>query len=134
MPRIQLTPDDMSKGIPIAAGWYKAEVMDAIAKPSKDKQSINYVATVRLENYQDGQQTIDARFNSKAMGFIKPFLAALKQQTLAEFILENKAGIDFDFESVKGGKLQVKVDNKMFEDRQVSEVKDYAPYNYSVPF
>ncbi len=134
MPKIQLTPDDMAKGVPITEGWYKAEIVEAIAKPSKDKGSINYVATCRLENYGDGNQTIEARFNSKAMGFVKPFLAALANKTLAQFIQDNKGGVDFEFSDVKGGKLQVKVGNKIFEDRQVSEVKDYAPYNYSVPF
>ena len=128
-----MTPEDMLKGLPFVNGWYKAEVVDATVKPSKDNGSINYVATCKVST-KEGERTIDARFNSKAIGFMKPYLAALEGLSMNEFVEKHKSGLDFEFEATKGGKLQIKIENKLFENRQVSEVNDFAPFDYNVPF
>lgn len=132
--KINITPEDMKAGEPIDNGWYKCEVVEVLSKPSKDGNSVNHIATCQLEGYKDNDSKVVARFNSKAIAMIKPFLAALAGKTLAQFIDENKSGVDFEFEQVKGGKLQIQVENKLYEGRYIPEVKNYAPYNYQVPF
>lgn len=132
--KITLTPDDMLKGLPFNNGWYKASISETVVKPSKGKDSINYIPTFKLDNDADNR-SIDGNFNSKALGFIKPYLAALENLTLADFIEKHKkTGIEFDFEQTKGGKLQIKIENSLYENRQVSKVVDFAPYDYVVPF
>lgn len=136
MGKITLTPDDMAKGMLFPEEWFKAEVVEAVQKISKAGDSINYTATFQLEGFGDGTSKIERLFNSKGIGYMKPFLAALKNQPLAQFIEENKKGIDFNWEDVVGGKLQIKIKSKRREDNGElkSEVADFAPYDYKVPF
>jgi hypothetical protein len=132
--RIQLTPADMVKGEPLPEGWFKAEITEAIAKPSKAGDSINYTATFLIEDNPD-KRTVDKIYNSKGIGFIKPLLAALKGKTVQQFIEETKTtGVDFEFEAIKGGKVQIKIGSRLYEGRPVSEVQDVAPYDTKVPF
>lgn len=137
MGRISLTPEDMQAGQPIEDAWYKAEIIEAVQAPSKEKDSINYIPTFRLENYRDGNVTVKKYFNSKAMSFngFTEFLAALAGKSLKEFVDENPKGVDFEWEQVKGGKLQIKVKMSMSKQQKpFPDAIDFAPYNYTIPF
>lgn len=136
MGKINLTPDDMRKGMLYPEEWFKAEVVEAVQKVSKAGDSINYTATFRLENYSDGTHKVDRLFNSKGIGYMKPYLAALQNKPLAVFIEENKSGIEFQWEDTVGGKLQIKIASKRRDDNGElkSEVVDFAPYDYKIPF
>lgn len=132
--KITLTPADMMKGEPHREGWTKAEVVEATAAPNKNQDGVNFTASFLIEGDPD-KRTIDKIFSSKGMGFIKPFLAALKGQSIKDFVEANKTtGVDFEFEHVKGGKLQIKIGSRLYEGRPVSEVQDFAPYDSTIPF
>lgn len=139
--KITISADDMLKGTAIAHGWYKAEITETAEKPSKDGNSLNRIATFRLTHTADGvplqdARTVDVYYNSQAIGVIKPLLAAISGLSEAEFIAQNKAGIEFDFENLKGKKAQVKIGSEMGKDNKLYENKvlGYAPYDYKIPF
>lgn len=132
--KITLTPADMMKGEPHKEGWVKAEVVEATAAPNKAADGVNYIATFLIEDDPD-KRTIEKIFSSKGIGFIKPFLAALKGKSVQQFVDETKTtGVDFEWDAVKGGKVQIKIGSRLYEGRPVSEVQDFAPYNTQVPF
>jgi len=129
MAKITLTPADMMKGEPHKEGWRKATLIEAVVGTNKKEDGINYTATFKLDDDPDGR-TIDKIFSSKAIGFIKPFLAAIANKTIQEFIAEHKTkGLDFEFETLVGSKCQVKIGTRLFDGRPVSEVQDFAPYD-----
>lgn len=136
--KITLTPEDIVKGEPFQPGWYKVEIVAGFAKPSKDSQSVNYVFEYKLEN--DPMNRVigepgNGSFSSKAITMIKPFLAALGGVSLAEFIEKTKAtGVTFDIEECIGKKLQIKIENELYEGRMKSKVKDFATYDFKIPF
>lgn len=141
---IDLSLKDLLAGQLHEEGYFKGEISSATAKPSKDKESMNYEYTISYEtgSKQPGMETreITDRFNSKAPGFMRPFLAALAGMTENEFIEDRKkagSGARFQWEDIKGKKLQFRIQNKPREDKPTqlkSEVTEYYPYDYKVPF
>ncbi len=132
--KITLTPADMMKGEPHKEGWVKAKVVDAFSGPNKAQDGINYTASFEIEDDPD-HRTIEKIFSSKGMGFMKGFLAALAGKTIQQFVDEKKTtGVEFEFEDIKGGKLQIKIGSRIYDGRPVSEVQDYAPYDTKVGF
>ncbi len=138
MGKIQLTPEDLMKGELLKNGWFKASITNVGIKPSKDGESVNYTFTFALENDPDGR-SIDHLFNSKGIGFMKPFLAAISGKTIKDFIEEHKTkGVEFDPEGCVKAKLQIKIADQIWEvakggDGQPrSKVADFAPYNTQV--
>lgn len=122
------------KGEPHKEGWVKAQVVETFAGPNKAGDGVNYTATFQIEDDPD-KRTIDKIFSSKGVGFMKPFLAALAGKSIQAFVDEKKAtGIEFEFDAVKGGKLQIKIGSRVHEGRQISEVQDFAPYDTKIPF
>lgn len=133
MPKIQLTPEDMMKGEKHPDGWFKASISSAVAGPNKAQDGINYTIDFAIEGPEN--RSLPKIFSSKALGFMKPFLAAVAGKTIAQFIEDNKTkGIEFDLEALVTSKLQVKVGQRIYEGREISEITDFAPYNTVVPF
>jgi len=144
MPKITITPEDLLKGQLHEPGWFKGEIVFATAKPSKDKQSMNYEYGL---SYDTGdkrpgyeKREITSRFNSQAVGFMIPFLAALSGLPEKEFrqkaLQENKE-IDIIWDdSLKGQKIQFEIKNVPRNDngQLKSDVVHFAPYDYKVPF
>lgn len=140
MPGISIPVSDLLKGQLHPTGWKKGEIVWVSQKESKDKQSMNYEWGFEYEENGEKRE-INNRFNSKAPGFFSPFLAAIANLSLKGFAAEMaKKGdtVNFDWtnENFKGKKLQVKIENKPRNDngQLKSEITDYAPYDYKVPF
>jgi len=144
MPKITITPEDLLKGQLHEPGWFKGEIAWASAKTSSKKDSMNYEFGVTYEtgDKRPGYESreIKSQFNSKAIGFMIPFLAALSGMPEKEFrqkaLNENKE-IDIIWDdSLKGQKLQFQIENKPREDngQLTSKITNYAPFDYKVPF
>lgn len=140
MPSISMPVSDLLKGQLHTSGWKKGEVTFVTSKESKDKQSMNYEFGFKYAENNE-EREITGRFNSKALGFMTPFLAAIANLSVKDFAAEMaKKGdtVKFDWEpsSFGGKKLQVKIENKPRQDngQLKSEITDYAPFDYKVPF
>lgn len=139
--RIVFSQEDLLKGQLHDTGWQKGEITFATAKQSKDKGSMNYEYGLKYSTTSGNEREIKSQFNSKAIGFMKPFLAALASLSVKDF--ETKAieqvragkevGIDWD-EKLIGQKLQFKIENKPREDngQLTSKVTEFAPYDLKV--
>lgn len=143
MGRISIPVDDLLRGQLHPEGIFKGEIVWATEKLASGGDSKNYEYSIQYSETADGrkvdQRDIVSRFNSKAMGYMNPFLAALAGKSIKDFAAEQKAKgptIDFEWESVKGSKLQFKIETKPRNDngQLKSEITAFYPYDYKVPF
>lgn len=131
---LTVSKGDLAKGIPLPIDWQKFVLKNARGEASKDSQSVNYCVDMYLEN-DPNERYIVHRFNSKAMGFIAPFIAALAGKPIAAVLAEIKTdSLQFDFESINDKKIQGKVKHGQWEGRVKSEITDFLPYDMAVPF
>lgn len=131
--KITIPKADLAKGIPISQGIHLFTIKDAIARPSKDNQSINYVWILSLDNDVNGRE-IEHNFNSKAIGMMAPAIAAIANCTVQEILDKMTGGtLEFDFGDTKGKKILGKIYHEDFKGRPMSKVSDW--YNpEKVPF
>ena len=137
MSRIEIPLDDLKKGLMVEAGLYKSEIVDYKQEPTKDGQSTNHVFTFNLEN--DDKSVITSRFNSKAMGYVRPFLAAIAGKSEQEWLEETAkrlkeaglATLPFDGDKCVGKKVGVKVVNSPNSSggTPYTNINGYLPYN-----
>lgn len=139
--KISLPVSELLKGQLHPTGYHKGTITYVTQKQSKDKQSMNYEAGFEYNVTPDEKREIGLRFNSKALGFMSPFLAAVAGLSLKEFAAEMaKKGDSVNFEwtpeNFGGKKLQCKIENKPRNDngQLKSEVTDYLPFDSVVPF
>jgi hypothetical protein len=145
--RINITAEDLLKGQLHPEGWFKGEIVWASAKKSKDQGSMNYEYGIKYATGSKlpGQEEreIKSQFNSKAIGFMKPFLAAIAGVSVKEFeqkgLEQIQAGKDLGIEwgpELQGQKIQFKIENKPREDngQLTSKITEFAPFDYKVPF
>lgn len=131
--QISIPKSDLAKGIPISNGWTEFEITAAFAKNSKDNQSVNYIATHKVVN-DVNEREIDHNFNSKALGMMAPWIAALANKSVQEVLNAITTGaLNFDFESTIGKKVMGKVEQQIYEGRTISKIVDFAPIG-KVPF
>ena len=138
---VALTLDELKKGLPIPASLYKSEIKNYEQKPSKDQLSVNHVFTFEIESDNKDLHglTIEGRFNSQAMGFVRPFLAALANKpekqwlddTAAEMKKKNLQAIPFDGSKAVGQKIGIKIVQKpsVSGGDPYTQVDGYLPYN-----
>lgn len=138
---ISIPVNDLLKGQLHAEGWYDGKITYVTEKESKDKQSMNYEAGFEYATATGDTREIGLRFNSKAMGFMSPFLAALAGMSLKDFAKAMAAkGTEVTFEwtpeNLTNKKLQCKIKNNPRNDngQLKSEVVDYAPFGTKAPF
>ncbi len=132
--KISIPQSDLLKNRPLKPEWYKAIFKKMETKPSKDKQSTNFVGTFELE--LDGRE-MEAQWNSKTMGMMEPFIEVITgEKTPVDAEGKPLASRDFDPEEHYGKKCQVKLDNEPWEGRLISKVKAFLPYDQStaVPY
>lgn len=130
---ISIPKGDLAKGIPITNGWAEFEITSAYAKPSKDGNSVNYIAVHKLVGDVNEREVLH-NFNSKAIGMIAPWIAALSGKTVQEILDSITTGtLSFDFESTIGKHLMAKVNQEIFEGRIVTKLSDFASMG-KVPF
>jgi hypothetical protein len=136
---VEISLNDLKKGLPVDAGIYKALIDEYKEEQSKDGQSINHVFTFIIEQGDFDGSVITGRFNSKAMGFTRPFLAAISGKTEKIWLDETikkleEAGITnlpFDGEQCKGQKVGIKVVKTLNPNggEPFTNIDGYLPYN-----
>lgn len=135
---VKLTKADLMKGQTITQGWYKAQIINFVCKPPKNSNdSMNYIPTFKLEDGPHKDAELDRTFNSKAIGMMGPFIAAVEEKNLQDIMKAIGDGtLEFDTEASVGKKLQIKIINEPYEGRLVNKVEGFLPYNdnATVPF
>lgn len=122
MPVIEFSEQDIKRGTLVTPAWYLMRVETIGEAPSKNKEnpSTNYpVDAIILKNSTDGSEEfvgvpISWNFNSKAKGFITPFLEA--------FGVKPEAGKRIELNSAVGKELQVYVENDTYDGRLINKV------------
>lgn len=131
--QIAIPKSDLAKSIPVANGWTEFEITGAVARPSKDGASVNYVISHKVVN-DPNERVIDHLFNSKALGMMNTWIAALTNKTVQEVLDGITSGaLNLDLESTYGKKIMGKVDQQIYEGRVISKIVDWAPVG-KVPF
>src|SRR5438477_5010266 len=114
---ITIPKSALTKGIPISPGWHEFEITSAVPRVTKDGESTNYVVTLKLKN-DPNEREIDHYFNSKALGLMGTFIAALTGQTMQEVIDAIKGGeINFDLEMAVGKSILGKINHETYQGR-----------------
>lgn len=131
---VKITKADLMRGKVLAPNWYKVTVVGHEIKHAKsDANSLNYVYTFRfpaVDNYE-----LDHTFNTKALGFIAPFIAAIRNTNVTEIANAIQGeSFDFDTDEPLGKELQVKIANEPYEGRLTNKVKEFMPAGATVPF
>jgi hypothetical protein len=130
---ISISKADLAKSIPINEGWADFEITAAYQKPSKDAQSVNYYFTHKLTG-DPNERTVEHLFNSKALGTMNTWIAALKGCTVQEVLDSITSGtLSFDVDSVVGKHVMGNVKQDLYEGRILSKIKDFATVG-KIPF
>lgn len=100
--------------------WYRVLIESVSQAPSKDGGSQNYTVESVIVAEENGSTVakgipISWNFNSKAMGFVVPFLQAVMSE-------EVKPGMRIDLESAVGKELLVMVEHDVYQGRTVNRV------------
>ena len=122
---ITIPKSAFTQGVPITPGWHEFEITSAVARPSKDAESVNYVVTLKLKN-DPNEREIDHYFNSKptAIGMMKGFIAALTNKTVQEVADSITGGeINFDLEMAIGKNILGKVFHDSYQGRIMSKIE-----------
>src|SRR5688572_17132917 len=94
--KITISKADMMRGQTIPPKWYKVEITNFVVKsPKSGGDSLNYVPTFKIPELEDF--SLDHTFNSKAIGNMTPFIAAIQNKTIKQVLDETKTGkLDFE--------------------------------------
>jgi len=131
--QITIPKSDMAKGIPIPEGWKKFALTEVFAKASKNGDSTNYIVVHKLVD-DPNERTIEHNFNSKVIGLMAPFIAALQQTTVQQILESMDSGeLTFDLEEVKGNTVLGKVYHDVYQGRVISKIEEWA-HPDKVPF
>ena len=121
MPLIDFTARDINRGRVVTPAWYRVRI-DAITEAtSKDGNSTNYNVEGTILHDADTGSTEFAdvptpywNFNSKAKGFMIPFVQALGADV--------EPGSRFELRNAEGKSIDLKINNDMYEGRMVNRV------------
>ena len=122
---IKLTAADVLKGKLLDAGWYSAKVVKAGEDwvPAKAGGSNNWPVTFEIEG--TGGKEIEVTFNTKALGFLTPFISAIRgKEVPAE-------ALDFNTSEALGKKLDVQVIQDTYNGQMNNKIASYLPFGKS---
>ncbi len=130
---ISISKSDLAKSIPVTEGWAEFQITAAYQKPSAKGDSVNYYFSHALIG-DPNERTIEHMFNSKALGMMNTWIAALKGCTVQEVLDSITTGtLSFDVDSVVGKHVMGNVKQELYEGRILSKIKDFATVG-RVPF
>jgi hypothetical protein len=127
MPFVNLESKDILRGTLIDMGWYLVKIISIGEAPSKDGGSTNYpIEGEIIQNAETGDTKYAGyptppnwNFNSKAIGFVVPFLTALG--------VEPKPG-RVDLGPAQGMMIKVYIEHGEYNGRVVNQINHkYAP-------
>lgn len=119
MPIIQFSKRDLLRSTVVVPAWYRCKIENVGEKLANDGGSTNYpVEATIIRNADNGDEKfkdvpLDWNFNSKALGFIAPFIEAL-----GETPAENKR---FELGEAKGAEIDIFVGNKVYNGRTLND-------------
>jgi hypothetical protein len=119
-PIVGFDDKDFLRGKIVTPAWYRMKIEEITEKPSADGGSTNYpVEGTIIRNADDNSEDFAGvpiiwNFNSKARGFMIGFFAALG--------VELKPGMRVELNGAVGKELDVFVENKIYEGRQLNAV------------
>jgi len=148
MALVELTPQEVKRGMAWTGDYYKVEIIDWKDAESKDKKSINTVPTYKVVELQNNQLADDYQdrtigglgatsFNSQMRErVLMPLLAAIEGVTVIELQERIKEkGIKLDSKDLIGKRLQVYIEmGDNGSGGLMPKVTRYLPYNDKVPF
>lgn len=148
MALVELTPQEVRRGMSWVGDYYKVEIIDWKDEESKDKKSINTIPTYKVVELQNNQsaddyqdRTIGGRgatsFNSQMRErVLVPLLAAVEGITVIELQDRIKdKGLKLDSKELVGKRLQIYVEmGDNGSGGTMPKVTRYLPYNDKVPF
>ena len=121
MPFMDLSSDDINRSKLIDSGWYRVKIEDIGESLSKDQGSTNYpVKGTIIRNEETGDVSLAGfptphwSFNSKAPGFVIPFLRALGEDNI-------QAG-RVDLNAAKGCEILVLIEQDTYNGRPVNRI------------
>ncbi len=132
--KIQISKADLLRGETINPSWYEAVVVSMVAKaPKTGGDSMNYVPTFKIPSLDDRE--VPHTFNSKAIGRMGPFIAAIQGKPLKE-VLEalDKGNLEFETEEAVGKKLLINIKNEEYQGRLVNKVDGFLPAGSAIPY
>lgn len=131
MAKLQISANDMAKGIPAAEGWYKGKLLSFTQEMNSKKDGINYVPVIEFEGKDGVTRECKSWFSSKALGidFARFYCAATDQKLVATENLE----IDTD-EIKKGIELWIHIAQDVYNGRIINKMDNYLTASEEVPF
>lgn len=131
--QIAIPKSDLAKSLPIETKWHEFEVGKPYAKPSKDSGSVNYNVPHKLVGDSNEREIIH-NFNSKALGMMNTWIAAITNKTVQEVLDAITGGVlNFDLEQAEGKRVMGKVEQQIYEGRIINKIVDWVPVG-KVPF
>ena len=124
---LEFSQDDINRGKLVKPDWYGLSIEKVEKKQAKNGESINYVMHAKVISSKGGDGEFAGvpvvwNFNSKALGFMVGFVAALTGE-------EVKAGKRFDIFAASGKKIYAFIGNKEYEGNMRNNVEHkYAHY------
>jgi len=125
---IKITANDILRGQPLDPDWYKARVADVNMKQSSKGDSTNIVITFEIE--KDGR-TMDHYFNSKAMGFMVPFLSVINGTAQIKAAAAARQDLQIDTSELVNKKLQIRLEMDTYQGNLKNKIVDFLPYEAS---
>jgi hypothetical protein len=119
--KIKITSSDLLKNVPLDPDWYEAVFVKMETAPSKDRKSTNFVVHIQID--KDGR-VIEHLFNSKAMGFMQPFVDALILGPNEHS--DANCDLEFDDETCKGKKLKVHTFIDTYMNRPSTKIDGFS--------
>ena len=128
MPKITFNDSDFAKMQPPAKGFHLFEITDTSEKLSNKGDSTNYnfffKAVESAVNDANIGRTADRGFNSKALGFMTDFLAAVWQCTPDEAVTKLRENPELDTSELVGEKVWNEVIDEVYEGRSIRKMSD----------
>jgi hypothetical protein len=131
MPKLQISANDMAKGIPAAEGWYKGKLLSFVSEMNSKRDGMNYVPTISFEAKDGVTREVKTWFSNKALGidFARFYCAVTDQKLIAT---EN---LDIDTDNIeKDTELWIHIVQDVYNGRIVNKVDNFITASEEVPF
>lgn len=127
---IEISNRDLLIGKVVPPAWYRVRVEDVSESLASSGTSTNHTIDATILNNADNGSTKDIEgtpvrwmFNSKAAGFVAPFLAAIQNVKLDDITPGR-----YDLDAAKGLEVEVFIANKTYNNRLMNDVQhQYRP-------
>lgn len=137
MPVIKISAQEIKQGLPMKDDWYSAKIKSLGAESSKDGKSINYIASVIIDDRSTEGREVKGQFNS---GYppSKTLFAQMISAADGKMLDTNNIGdLEFDTDQYIGKSIKVKIRNELYQGNQIPKFGAFLPISVdtdNVPF